>query len=103
MDLVVGAGITYYFDRPSGGPGITIRNLIFITASPRIQSKRAPNFSTFRLSPATRQNLTVTSALSANRRWETLSGRETNISANYGVGRPAFRPSPVMLSARSST
>jgi opacity protein-like surface antigen len=79
MDLIVGAGITYYFDHPGGrdyDPNVYLRLALVYKASERLTFDVSA-FAAYQAQPD------VTSALSANRRLGNFFRSEDNISANY--------------------
>ena len=79
MDLIVGAGITYYFDHPGGrdyDPDVYLRLALVYRASERLTFD-ASAFAAYQAQPD------VTSALSANRRLGNFFRSEDSISAHY--------------------
>jgi hypothetical protein len=79
MDLIVGAGITYYFDHPGGryyDPDVYLRLSLVYKASERL-SFEVSAFAAYQAQPD------VTSALSANRRLGNFFRSEDIISAHY--------------------
>jgi hypothetical protein len=79
MDLIAGAGITYYFAHPGGrnyDPDIYLRLSLVYKASERLTFDVSA-FAAYQAQPD------VTSALSANRRLGNFFRSEDNISADY--------------------
>ncbi len=79
MDLIAGAGITYYFAHPGGrnyDPDIYLRLSLVYKASERLTFDVSA-FAAYQAQPD------VTSALSANRRLGNFFRSEDNISAHY--------------------
>ena len=79
MDLIAGAGITYYFDHPSGrdyDPNVYLRLSLVYKASERLTFDVSA-FATYQAQPD------VTSALSANRRLGNFFRSLDTISAHY--------------------
>ena len=79
MDLIAGAGITYYFDHPGGrdyDPNLYLRLSLVYKASERLTFDVSV-FAAYQAQPD------VTSALSANRRLGNFFRSEDNISAHY--------------------
>jgi len=79
MDLIAGAGITYYFSHPGGrnyDPDIYLRLSLVYKASARLTFDVSA-FAAYQAQPD------VTSALSANRRLGNFFRSEDNISADY--------------------
>jgi hypothetical protein len=79
MDLIVGAGITYYFDHPGGrdyDPNVYLRLSLAYKASERLIFDVSA-FAAYQAQPD------VTSALSANRRLGNFFRSEDSISAHY--------------------
>jgi len=79
MDLIAGAGITYYFDHPGGrdyDPNVYLRLSLLYKASERLTFDVSA-FAAYQAQPD------VTSALSANRRLGNFFRSEDNISAHY--------------------
>jgi opacity protein-like surface antigen len=79
MDLIVGGGITYYFDHPGGrdyDPDVHLRLGLVYKASERLTFDVSA-FAAYQAQPD------VTSALSANRRLGNFFRLEANISADY--------------------
>jgi opacity protein-like surface antigen len=79
MNLVVGAGITYYFDHPGGrdyDPNLYLHLSLVYQASERLTFDVSA-FAGYQAQPD------VTSALSANRRLGNFFRSSDNISANY--------------------
>jgi opacity protein-like surface antigen len=79
MDLIVGGGITYYFDHPGGrdyDPDVYLRLGLVYKASERLTFDVSA-FAAYQAQPD------VTSALSANRRLGNFFRLEANISADY--------------------
>ena len=79
MDLIAGAGITYYFDHPDGrdyDPNIYLRLSLVYEASERLTFDVSA-FASYQAQPD------VTSALSANRQLGNFFRSEDNISADY--------------------
>jgi hypothetical protein len=80
MDLIAGAGITYYFAHPGGrnyDPDIYLHLSLVYKASERLTFDVSA-FAAYQAQPD------VTSALSANRRLGNFFRSAENISANYG-------------------
>ena len=79
MDLIAGAGITYYFDHPGGrdyDPNVYLRLSLLYKASERLTFDVSA-FAAYQAQPD------VTSALSANRRLGNFFRSEDRISAHY--------------------
>ena len=79
MNLIAGAGITYYFDHPGGrdyDPNLYLRLSLAYKASERLTFDVSV-FAAYQAQPD------VTSALSANRRLGNFFRSEDNISAHY--------------------
>jgi hypothetical protein len=79
MDLIAGAGITYYFDHPGGrdyDPDVYLHLSLVYKASERLTFDVSA-FAAYQAQPD------VTSALSANRRLGNFFRSEDNISAHY--------------------